>query len=334
MFRHRLVGAAVLGLAAVLAAAPARAAEVDKLLPNDTETVLTINVKQIFDSALVKKVGLDKAKQALKDQTEVTKILDELGFDPFKDIDTIIIAGSNGTDTDKGLFIVRGKFDVDKFHKKAEEAAKENKDNIEITEVADGLGGKTKLYKVKLPESPNDQPLFIAFASKSVMVASPGKDYVLDALDKEAGKKKTQLKSKELAALLGKVDGKQSVWTTVLGSTLEKSPLPGMDDTVKDIISKIDNAVFGITIDKDLKLELLGNAKTADDAKKLGEMIDDGLNQATTILGLAVGQYKELKPLLKIVKEVKPSVKDKAVSIDISIPGDIITNALEKLNNK
>src|SRR5262249_46708704 len=160
-----------------------------------------------------------------------------------------------------------------------------------------GLGGKTKLYEVNLPEAGNGQNLFVAFAGKGVIVASPGKDYVLDAIEKEAGKRKTQLKSKELAALLGKVDAKQSIWTTVLGSTLEKSPLPGMDDTVKDIISKIDNAVFGLTIDKDIKLELVGNAKSGDDAKKLGEMIDDGLNQATTILGLLVNQQKELKPL-------------------------------------
>jgi len=75
MFRHRLPGAAVLGLAAVLVAAPARAAEIDKLLPADTETVLTINVKQIFSSDLVKKVGLDKAKEALKSQSDAQKIL-------------------------------------------------------------------------------------------------------------------------------------------------------------------------------------------------------------------------------------------------------------------
>jgi hypothetical protein len=331
MFRHRLLGAAVLGLAAVLAAAPARAAEVDKLLPNDTETVFTINVKQIFDSALVKKVGLDRAKQALKDQSEVTKVLDELGFDPFKDVDTIIVAAASGTDPEKQLIIVRGKFDVDKFRKKAEEAAKENKDSIKITEVADGLGGKTQLYEVNVPEAGNGQNLFVAFAGKGAIVASPGKDYVLDALEKEAGKRKTQLKNKELATLLGKVDAKQSMWTTVLGSTLEKSPLPGMDDTVKDIISKIDNAVFGLTIDKDIKLELVGNAKTADDAKKLGEMMEEGLDQATTILGLLVMQQKDLKPLLKILKDVKPSVKDKAVAVELSLPGDLIEKALDKL---
>jgi hypothetical protein len=331
MFRHRLVGAAVLGVAALLAAAPARAAEVDKLLPNDTESVLTVNVKQIFESGLVKKIGLDKVKQALKDQSEVAKALDDLGFDPFKDLDTIIIADSSGTDVDKGLIIFRGKFDVEKFKKKAEQEAKEHKDNIKITEVADGLGGKTQLYEINSPDVANGQTVFVAFAGKGAIVASPGKDYVLDAIEQEAGKRKAQLKNKELAALLGKVDNKQSVWWTILGSTLEKSPLPATDDTVKDIISKIDNAVFGVTIDKDVKLEVTGNAKSADDAKKLGEYLENGLDTATGFLGLAVGQYKELKPLLKVVKEIKPSVKDKVVSVEATVPGDVITGALDKL---
>jgi hypothetical protein len=329
MFRHRLLGAAVLGLAAVLVGAPARAAEIDKLLPNDTETVLTINVKQIFDSALVKKVGLDKAKQALKDQSEVQKILDDLGFDPFKDVDTITIAGAGGTETDKGLVIIRGKFDMAKFQKKAEEAAKENKDKLTITEVADGLGGKTKLYEVDASDA-GGQKVFLTFAGKGVMVGSPGKDYVLDAIDKEAGKKKTALKNKELSALLGKVDGKASIWTTILGSTLEKSPLANQEEA-KEIINKLENAVFAITFDKDVKLELIANAKSTDDAKKLEEMISDGLNQAVGILALLTNQQKDLKPLLKVVKDIKPSVKDKAVSLESTIPGDLIEKALDKL---
>src|SRR5438128_1012730 len=60
-------------LAAVCLAwlAPARAAEVDKLLPNDTEILVTINVRQILDSPLVKKYALDK--HAGKKQTTINK---------------------------------------------------------------------------------------------------------------------------------------------------------------------------------------------------------------------------------------------------------------------
>ena len=59
---HRRPGArvAVLVLAVVLAGAPARAGEVDRYLPDDTEIVVNVNIRQILDSPLVKKHALEK----------------------------------------------------------------------------------------------------------------------------------------------------------------------------------------------------------------------------------------------------------------------------------
>src|SRR5436190_1240451 len=82
----------------------------------------------------------------------------------------------------------------------AEEVAKDMKDVLKIHKVPDGLGGTTKLYEVNPPNQ--DQALFVALPNGNTMVASAGKDYVLDALDKESGKKKTVLKNKELSDLL------------------------------------------------------------------------------------------------------------------------------------
>jgi hypothetical protein len=87
---------------------------VDKLLPNDTEIIAGINVKQILNCALAKKVGQDTIKDMIKQQEMVQKVLDELGFDPFKDLDSIVAAWPNLSDTDKGLIIARGTFDIKK----------------------------------------------------------------------------------------------------------------------------------------------------------------------------------------------------------------------------
>src|SRR2546423_12266153 len=98
---HRVLGASVVGLAlaGLLLSAPVRAAEVEKLLPNDSEIILTINVKQMLHSPLVQKLPLDKLKQVLKSQDEVQKVLTELNFDPFSDIESLTIADSSGTET-------------------------------------------------------------------------------------------------------------------------------------------------------------------------------------------------------------------------------------------
>src|SRR5262249_47295568 len=112
MSRCRLWGAA---LAVAALAAPARAADLDPYLPADTEVVVTVNVRQLLGSELLKKLGLDKAKEALKDLDQVKTVLDELGFDPFKDLDRLTVAGPGGTEQDRGLIIARGRFDPDKF---------------------------------------------------------------------------------------------------------------------------------------------------------------------------------------------------------------------------
>jgi hypothetical protein len=334
MFAYRRLGAAVCGLtlAALLLAVPARAAEVDKLLPNDTETLVTINVKQILDSPLVQKLAVDKLKKALDDQDEAKKVLTELGFDPFKDLESITIALSSGSDTDKNLIIAHGKFDVAKITAKGEEVAKDMKDVVKITKVpgpgAGAEAGKINLYEVNVPGQA--QSLFITILDKNTILASAGKDYVLDAIDKAAKRKKSELKSKELQTLLGRIDGKQSIWTAVLGSTLEKSPL-AQDDTAKDLIAKLVDAHLGLTVDKDLKAEVSITAKNTEDAKKLDDAITDNLNQAVGILSLLAGNQPEIKPLLNVLKTIRPSIKDKTISIQATLAGDDIEKAIEKL---
>jgi hypothetical protein len=336
MLRYCRQGAFVCGLAVagLLLAAPLwaadveRATNVDKLLPNDTESVMAVNLRQIIDSPLVKKLGLDHAKQALKDQTDIQKVLDDLGFNVFTDVDNLLVAGCGATEADKDrvLMIVHGKFDIPKFEAKAAEVAEKKKDVVKIHKVT---GSDTKLYEVTPEGSP--QSFFVAFASKTTVVASPGKDYVLDALDKEAGKRKTELKNKDLKAVLGRVDDKQSMWTVVLGSTVAKSPLAD-DPMAKEIIDRIQDADLGITIDKDIKVQLGITAKTAEDAKKLDENIVDGMDQLRGILALLSQNNKDLKPLLNVLKAVKPSTKGKTITIVIEVPGELLENAAKKIN--
>src|SRR5262245_42187139 len=107
MFRRLLVGAV---LAAGLAA-PARAAEVDPLLPAETESVLVVNVRQVLESELIKKYALGQIKQSLEGN-DAQETLKKLGLDPLKDVDRLTV-GSWGKDKDdvNVVAVVRGKFD-------------------------------------------------------------------------------------------------------------------------------------------------------------------------------------------------------------------------------
>jgi hypothetical protein len=327
--RSLVAPAALATLAALLLAAPARAAEVEKLLPNDTEVVVRINVRQILDSPLAKKLPLDQAKEALKDNADATQVLNDLGFDVFTDLDSITAAFSSGGDTDKGLVILRGKFDVQKFQAKAEAVAKDMPDILKIQKKPDGLGGQILVYEVDNAIPEQKEAWYVALPSKNTLVASAGLDYVLDAVDKEAGRKKTELKNKDLQALLDKVDTKQSAWAVVLGSTLQESDL-GKDDKAKDIITKIQDVIAGVTIGEDVHVALKVTVKKAEDAKNIEEAIETLLHEARGTLEFLAASQKEVKPLLELLQGIKAKVKDKTVTVEVKIDGEVIEKALNK----
>jgi len=303
-------------------AAPARAGDIDKYLPEDTETAVTLNVRQLLDSAVVKKYGLEQAKEALKSADEIEEVLKDLGFDPFKDLDQIIIAGPGGNEQDKGLVIGHGKFDLAKFKAKAEEAAKDHADCVKIHK-----SGANLIYEVKI-EGDQEITLFVALASKDTILASPGKDYVVDALKRVGEKKNPGLKNKQIQAMIEKMDPKQSLSIAMVGEAFAKAEIP--DATIKALLGKIDAVSGGITVTDEVKLEIGITAKTAGDAKEINKEINDNLNKGLGVLALLAGQQKELAPLIDFLKTIKATAKDKAIIIKAQISSEALDKALDK----
>jgi hypothetical protein len=335
-FRRRLwtVGLAVL-TAAVLASS-ARADDkdakkdvekkagptaLDKFLPADTEVYFSLNFKEIFNSGLAKKLNLDKARDALKDVEEVQSVLKDLGFDPFTDLETITAAGPGGDAQDKGLFIFHGVFDLDKFKAKGEEAAKSNPDILKISK-----SGDHTLYEVIPPGG--DISLWVVLPDKGTILASPGKDYILDALKKADGKEKPGLKSKEFAALLEKMSPKQSLSIAALGSALLKGQLG--DTPAKEVLEKLDAVGGGVTLSDDLKLEIVFTTKSGDDAKDVEKQLNDGVNSALTIVGLLAGGQKEFGVVLDLLKSIKVKADGKTVTVKGLLDADAIDKILKK----
>src|SRR5262245_36669725 len=70
----------------------AAAAEIDKYLPDDTNGLISLNVRQVIDSPLFKKTYMPVLQKELKAKPEVQKQLQDLGFDPFRDVDKLVLA--------------------------------------------------------------------------------------------------------------------------------------------------------------------------------------------------------------------------------------------------
>ena len=223
-------------------AIPARAADVNKYLPDDTDFVLVLNVKQILGSPLIQKHALDELKAMIKGNSEASKHLEALGFDPFKDLNTVTTAFTISKGEPKGLLIAQGSFDVAKFEHQAEDLTKEKPNTLKISKE-----GKHKIYELKTDQ----QPAYICIVEPQTIVASNDKQYVLDALGK--GGKQANIK-REVRELIEKADVNQSLWFAVTGSSLLNSDGANNPD-VKKIFEKLEVCLLGYGKSSDPKTE-------------------------------------------------------------------------------
>jgi len=309
--KHRILG---LGLAVALLASPARAGDVDPYLPADTEVYNVVNIRQILGSGLIKKVGLDNIKALLQTQQEVGDVLKDLGLDPFKDVDKIISAGPATGEQDKGLIIIRGRFDVEKFTARADKEAKDNKDVVKKIRIGDNPA-----YEVVIADA--GLSMFVGFAGKNTILAAMSKDYLGDAL-KVRGEGKPNLKNKNFADMLTKLDDKQSMAMVVLGDVLTKGPLADAPANIKDMLAKVAVIHGGITLTDGVKIEFSAGTKEAADARTIKEGIGNAVNAGIGFAALAAMQNKDLAPLVDFLKSVKVTSKDKSVSLKAEISGE------------
>jgi len=288
---------------------------VDPYLPADTEVYNVVNIRQILGSGLIKKVGLDNIKALLQTQQEVSDVLKDLGLDPFKDIDRIISAGPATGEQDKGLIIIRGRFDVEKFTARADKEAKDNKDVVKKIRIGDNPA-----YEVVIADA-NNLSMFVGFAGKNTILAAMSKDYLGDAL-KVRGEGKPNLKNKNFQEMLTKLDDKQSMAMVVLGDVLTKGPLADAPANIKDMLTRVAVIHGGITLTDGIKIDVSAGTKEAADARTIKEGIGNAINAGVAFAAIAAMQNKDLAPLVDFLKSVKVTSKDKTVSLKAEISGE------------
>jgi hypothetical protein len=299
-----------------------RAADLDPYLPADTESYVCVNVKQVLDSPLFKKYVLDSAKEALK-ESEINGLLQELGFDPFKHLDRVVIASPQATDTDRGLFILTGTFDLEKIKKKADDAARASKDNFKLHKVPLGGGMSHDVYEVVVPGQ--DLSMFVALPGNKTLLASPGKDYVVDALKQARLKKKPALKNKEFQAVLEKLDSKQGLSLAVLGKAIGKSELlDSLPQGMRDALGNIEVIGGGASFGNEIKLDLVVSTKTARNALRLRNVLTRGIRLAQVGLAFLAEERKELALLNEVLNTVRIGGKGKLVALSARLTADVL----------
>lgn len=320
---------AVFALTAALAASPAaRAADVDPLLPKETEQVIFVNVKQLMGSDLFKTFA-QKQVEAVLSQGDAKAILEKLGLDPMKDIGSVTAgAWGNTTDDMKLVAVIRGTFDGDKILKTAEEVAPQSGGKMSLVEEGD-----FKLVKVI---GENDKPFFASVADGKTMVIGTDKKLVAGSLKANKDRAKPAV-TKELAALLAKQDEKASVFLCgTVGDKLSALPIP--DDLgqlpikgaeLKKQLAAVTDLSITIRATKDATLDLTLGMKDADAAAGLGKTMEQLLPLAK-ILPFAAAQQEQLKPVLPLINDLVNSLKSKAGKADVTVSLKISADAIAK----
>ena len=234
-----------------------------KYSPNDTESVVTINVRQTLNSRPFKQHALEHLKRKLKNSDEVQKLLQELNFDPLGDVGSCTLCSRSDDEIKNVALIIHGKFDVAKLQAKVAKVAQDGSGIVKILD-----RGENKFYEIT--SRLVGPSFFAAIVDDKTLVITKNKEYIHEVFEKKAGMKKTTL-PKEVQDLIRKIDDAQSLWFAVFSNA---GPPFSMIDGFSEIGPKLDYLTGGLTLTDDANATFTMVFKDTVVAKETKERIE------------------------------------------------------------
>jgi hypothetical protein len=303
----------------------ARAAEPDKLLPAETDTIAMVNLRQIIDSEIIKKYALEQIKQLLEGQ-DAKQLLGDLGLDPLKDIEKIVV-GSVETQYKKDaqpkfLIIVHGKFDPQKLFKTAE--AKAKSDGEKFAMVKDG-----DVVMFRFDPGNGQASVYGTVVNEKTVIAGSDKKLVTEALKAADANKPAPIK-KELAALIAKLDDKSSIVVAgLLKGKLDELKLPAGGgipiklDGLEKAIPGIETVAATVKIGTDISVDVSLGMKDENTAGDMRNALDDLFRDLKGLLALA-GDNPQVKTIGDVLNGIKVTSKNKDVTLTMKVTNEHI----------
>ncbi len=299
----------------LIAPLAAGAAETDKFLPDRSEAVVTVHVKQLVESPLFKE-HLAGLKQTIKDLQLGRVGFKLLGFDPFADVERLVFAFGGNPNQNQPVCLVQGTFDTAKIETAAEKAAKDGKGAVRREKVNERV-----FYSVKLDA--DDEPVYFGLLGAGMVIVAGDQDSIVEALDKKAGTRKPELR-KEVQQLLAKADTRHAIAVASLSQPLSFGGFLG------NIAGNLQHITGGVVLGEDIKLEIALAARDAANAKQAAGTLEERLNQAKAIVAVLVTKQKEFSPLADLLSGVRVAAKGSDVAFRVTVSKELIDNVLKK----
>lgn len=296
-------------------AAPVHAGALDAYLPDRTEAVIVVQVKELFAAPLFKDQR-DELKQLVRSLNLAPKVLDPLGIDPFENVARLVVAVPGNIEQDRLALLVQGSFDTAKVQAAAEKLAKAAPPLLKVHTI-----GSHTLYEV--PLAGQVDAVFFALLDQGLLLASADRDLVLEGLDKKAGKRKPAFK-KELQQLLDKAEPKHLLAVSSLSRPLTAFGLTG------NVVNLVQGLNGGIAIADEIQIEFTFSTREVQAAKSVAGQLEDALNQARAIVAVCVSKEKRLSSLAELLDAVKVATQGGAVSLRLTIGKELIEKSLKK----
>jgi hypothetical protein len=306
-------------VAAVLAlAAPARAAaDLEKLLPENTDVVVVVDTNKLLNAPVVKQYapefvakygyegllaatdGNPAAKKALKakaadikkllnDRKEVEKLLTTAG-----DLVTRVTVAGSIADAQPGLLVIEGKWSKDYV-----EGFLTLMTLFAPEEAAIHVGPGRKVFEIS--GGPAGEKVFASVVADGVLVLTMDEDDMTGVLDRAAGKKKPAARA-GIRQLVRDMDPDNAI--TIIADVAEE----GIKVT------------GGVKVKSDIQVKLVIDAGTADKAKGLEQDLAGAIESIQDTLADMAANNPAMKVLADAVKRVKSSRTGSKITYELTL---------------
>lgn len=300
-----------------------RAADLDPLLPDDSDFVASADISAMTASHFVKKYILPAVELSLE-MDEVRAFTKWTGINILKDVNSVVLAGKGSPKDKNWLLAARGKFEDAKIHDAGNKLAREKPKELKIHD-----SGKMKIYEFIMSATAEhgEQSAFGVVASGSLILLSPSKEIVESAAKRAANRQEGKPKD-ALKKLVAEVDGKQPFWVAGLITDDLRAEIVKTGLFSKQRAEKLLSISGGFTVQDSVKGRLFLQMPDQQSAKDF-RMSLDGMRG---IIILALDNIEEIKALTPLLKDFVDLFKFTNTNSTVVIEVTMGEKFFEKMN--